>query len=166
MARTQAESIQNLQEAEEVFRQMIELEHQWKQIDENAAKKIREIKKQAAAKGKPLRKEFRDKEKRLARYVETHPQLFPEGKTIVLPDGKFWARVVTEVKTKRDTLDKAKRMRVSGIVRIKESLNRAALSSLSDSKLQKLGASKKRRNKFGYKIGNDEINSQLNRRGL
>lgn len=131
-------------------------------IDNEANKKIAEIKTEAARQGEKLRSRIQDLSAKIAAFAEYNKaDLFKDNKTVELSFGKFGWRKTTKISVKKTTLELLRKMNLFNCIRTKEEPDKVAMTELTDEQLLQVDACRKIADDFFCEADTEEINKDL-----
>ncbi|MGP1587287.1 MAG: host-nuclease inhibitor Gam family protein [Treponemataceae bacterium] len=131
-------------------------------IDTEAHKLIAEIKTKAVKDGENLRTKIAEISAKIQAYADyNQDELFKDRKSIELSFGVFGYRKSTKISIKKTTLDLLKKLSMTKFIRVKEEVNKDAMSDLSQEDLEQVDAFKKVSNDFFCQANSEEINKDL-----
>ena len=154
--------INNLDDANLVLKEIGLLEREIEVIDAGAHKRVAEIKAEAAAQGKPIRKKITELSSLLGAYAEyNRAELFRDRKSVDLSFGLFGYRKSTSIRVRKTTVELLKKLKLKGCIRIKEEADKEALSALPDDQLAQVDAVRKVQDVFFAEANHEEVNKEL-----
>jgi phage host-nuclease inhibitor protein Gam len=154
--------IKNLDQADEVLKEIGLLERELESIDKAAHQQIAEIKSGAAKKGENIRKRITDDAKLLCTYAAYNKDvLFRDKRSVQLSFGSFGYRKSTSIKIKETTLKLLKKLKLDRYIRVKEEPDKEAMASMDDDALAQVDSVREVNDDFFYKADKGEINKEL-----
>lgn len=165
MARTKSNemTIKSLEEADQVLREMCEIEARIEGIDGDADERIAEIKKAAAAEGKPLRDRYKSCVKAIEAYARYfRAELFRDRKTLDRTFGSFGFRKAPDsINVGKDTAELLQKFGLKKYVRTKIEPDKEAMLSLDDETLEKVGAARRVKEDFFVETKRELPNQEI-----
>ena len=154
--------INNLDDANLVLKEIGLLEREIEVIDAGAHKRVAEIKSEAAAQGKPIRKKITELSSLLGAYAEyNRAELFKDRKSVDLSFGLFGYRKSTSIRVRKTTVELIKKLKLKGCIRIKEEPDKEALAALPDDQLAQVDAVRTVKDVFFAEANHEEVNKEL-----
>ena len=154
--------VESLEDANLTLKEIGLLERELETIDGDAHKQIAEIKTAAVKAGEPIRKRIADLSALLGAYAEyNRDDLFKDRKTVQVSFGVFGYRKSTKISIKKTTLELLKKLDLKKYIRVKEEVNKDAMSALDDETLAQVDAVRKVKNDFFCEANKEEINKEL-----
>ncbi len=159
--------IQDLNQSNQVLREIASLQNELQIIDGQADQKIAKIKEQAALEGEKKRKRIIELEQGLSVYAEYNKaDLFPEKRSVDLPYGRIGFHRSTKIHIKhkpenKSTLALLKKLFKGQAIRIKEEVDKDELNAWPSEKLAQINATKDQNDNFYYEIDRDEVNQSM-----
>ncbi len=131
-------------------------------IDNEANKRIAEIKTETAKEGEKLRSRIQDLSAKIAAFAEYNKaELFKDNKSVELSFGKFGWRKTTKISVKKTTLELLKKMKLFQYIRCKEEPDKNAMTELTDDALLQVDACRKITDDFFCEADTEEVNKDL-----
>ena len=165
MARTKSNemSIKTLDEADKILQEMCEIEARIEAIDNTANEEIAEIKKTAAAEGKPFRDRYKSCVKAMEVYARySRGELFQDRKSLERTFGSFGFRKAPDsISVSKETADLLQKFGLEQFVRTKVEPDKEAMLSLDDETLEKVSAVRKQKEDFFVENKRDLVNQEL-----
>jgi len=156
------ERLENLEDANDVLRNLGLLEREIENIDAEAQKQIGEIKAAAAKQGEPLRKRIAEMTGKIQVYADYNKaDLFRDRKSVDLTFGTFGYRKSTSISVKKTTVDLLKKLGLVRFLRIEEQPDKEAMKEMDDESLAMVDAVRKTKNAFFCEPNREEVNKDL-----
>ena len=131
-------------------------------IDNEANKRIAEIKTETAKEGEKLRSRIQVLSAKIAAFAEYNKaELFKDNKSVELSFGKFGWRKTTKISVKKTTLELLKKMKLFQYIRCKEEPDKNAMTELTDDALLQVDACRKITDDFFCEADTEEVNKDL-----
>ncbi|MCL1813411.1 MAG: host-nuclease inhibitor Gam family protein [Treponema sp.] len=158
----QVGKINTLDEANMVLKEIGLLEKELECIDGDAHKLIADIKEDAAKKGQAIRNRIADDSALIGAYAKyNQAELFKDRKSVQLSFGSFGFRKSTSISVKKTTLELLKKLKLTKCIRIKEEVDKEAMSILDDETLAQVDSVRKVKDDFFCEADKEEINKEL-----
>ena len=156
------ERLENLEDANEVLRNLGLLEREIEQIDAEAQKQIGEIKAAAAKQGEPLRKRIAELTGKIQVYADyKKADLFKDRKSIELVFGTFGYRKSTSISVKKTTVSLLEKLKLSKFIRVEKQPDKEAIKEMDDEALAQVDAVRKVKDDFFCESNREEVNKDL-----
>jgi len=156
------ERLENLEDANDVLRNLGLLEREIETIDAEAQKQIGEIKAAAAKQGEPLRKRIAEMTGKIQVYADYNKtDLFKDRKSVDLTFGTFGYRKSTSISVKKTTVDLLKKLGLVSFLRIEEQPDKEAMKEMDDESLAQVDAVRKTKDAFFCEPNREEVNKDL-----
>jgi len=156
------ERLENLEDANDVLRNLGLLEREIETIDAEAHKQIGEIKALAAKRGEPLRKRIAELTGKIQSYAEYNKaDLFKDRKSIDLTFGVFGYRKSTSISVKKTTVALLEKLDLDRFIRIEKQPDKDAMKEMDDESLAQVDAVRKVKDDFFCEPNQEEVNKDL-----
>lgn len=135
-------------------------------IDNDANKKIAEIKTKASKDGEELREKISGTVAKIQAFAEYNKdEYFKDRKSVELSFGSMGWRKSTSIHVKKTTLDLLKKLKMPDCIRLKQEPDKEAMAALDDETLASVDAVRKVKNDFFVEAKTEEINKELLKSG-
>lgn len=141
--------IETLDDVDGALKEIGMLERELDQIDDDAQKKISEIKSLALKAGEKNRERVTFLSDQIGTYAEANKDdLFKDKRTIELSFGLFGYRKSTSIQVRKTTVELLKKLKLDAYIRIKEEPNKERMSDMDDELLAQVDAVRKVKDDF------------------
>lgn len=156
------EKLENLEDANEVLRNLGLLEREIESIDAEAQKQIGEIKAATAKKGEPLRQRISELTGKIQVYAAYNKDdLFKDKKSVDLTFGTFGYRKSTSISVKKTTVTLLEKLKLVKFIRVEKQPDKEAMKEMDDEALAQVDAVRKVKDDFFCESNREEVNKDL-----
>ena len=156
------ERLENLEDANDVLRNLGLLKREIESIDAEAQKQIGEIKASAAKQGEPLRKRIAELTGKIQVYADYNKaDLFKDRKSVDLIFGTFGYRKSTSISAKKTTVSLLEKLKLDRFIRIEKQPDKEAMKEMDDEALAQVDAVRKVKDDFFCESNREEVNKDL-----
>lgn len=135
-------------------------------IDNEANKKIAEVKTKASRDGEELRERISGTVAKIQAFAEYNKdEYFADRKSVELSFGSMGWRKSTSISVKKTTLELLRKLKMVACIRVKEEPDKEAMAALDDETLASVDAVRKVKNDFFVEAKTEEINKELLKSG-
>ena len=154
--------LKNIEEVDAALMEIGMLEIDLEKIDNDANKKINEIKVKAIEAGEEKRKRIAEISASIGGYAQYNKgDLFKDKKSLVLAFGEFGFRKSTSISCKKTTVEQLHKLKLGKYIRIKEEPNKEIMAELDDDTLRMVDAVRKIKDDFFCEANRGKINKAL-----